>query len=312
MPPLVLCTAMAVVDYIFRVERFPTPSTKSPMQEFFITGGGCAANAAIAVARLGGWARFAGPIGDDEHSARILDGLTHNRVDIAGVTRVAGASTSISCIFIDAAGERLLSTRRAQGLAGARPADPDALVQDVDVVLADNHFADFVLPICAAARARGLPLVLDVDKAVDPAHPLLALATHPIFSAEALRATSGVDDLATALTAKPLPPGFLAVTDGAAGAYWRSGRAAQQSVRHQPAFPVRAHDTLAAGDVFHAGFALALAEGCAEERALRFASAAAALKCTRFGGIIGTPARAEVEALLGAQSATDSGFAPES
>jgi sulfofructose kinase len=145
--------------------------------------------------------------------------------------------------------------------------------------------------------------VLDVDKAVEPGHPLLALATHPIFSAEALRATSGVDDLAAALTAKPLPPGFLAVTDGAAGAYWRSGKAAQQSVRHQPAFPVRAHDTLAAGDVFHAGFALALAEGCTEERALRFASAAAALKCTRFGGIIGTPARAEVEALLGTQGA---------
>jgi sulfofructose kinase len=53
--------------------------------------------------------------------------------------------------------------------------------------------------------------------------------------------------------------------------------------------------------VFHAGFALALAEGCAEERALRFASAAAALKCTRFGGIVGTPARREVEALLSAQ-----------
>jgi sulfofructose kinase len=105
---------MAVVDYIFRVERFPTPSTKSPMQKFLITVGGCAANAAIAVARLGGRARFAGPLGDDEHSARILQGLIRDRVDIAGVTRVAGASTSISCIFIDAAGERLLSTRRAQ------------------------------------------------------------------------------------------------------------------------------------------------------------------------------------------------------
>jgi sulfofructose kinase len=80
-------------------------------------------------------------------------------------------------------------------------------------------------------------MVIDVDKALEPGHPLLAFATHPIFSAEALRATSGVDDLAAALTAEPLPPGFLAVTDGAAGAYWRSGKAAQQSVRHQPAFP---------------------------------------------------------------------------
>jgi len=59
-------------------------------------------------------------------------------------------------------------------------------------------------------------------------------------------------------------------------------------------------DTLAAGDVFHAGFALALAEGRDEPAALRFGAAAAGLKCTRFGGITGTPRRAEVEAFLAA------------
>jgi sulfofructose kinase len=69
-------------------------------------------------------------------------------------------------------------------------------------------------------------------------------------------------------------------------------------VWRQKAFAVCAVDTLAAGDVFHAAFALALAEGRAEAAALRFASAAAALKCTRFGGIVGSPTRAEVEQLL--------------
>ena len=53
-----LCAGIAVVDFIFRVERFPTPSTKAPTQEFLETGGGCAANAAIAIARLGGEARL--------------------------------------------------------------------------------------------------------------------------------------------------------------------------------------------------------------------------------------------------------------
>ena len=57
--------------------------------------------------------------------------------------------------------------------------------------------------------------------------------------------------------------------------------------------------TLAAGDVFHAGLALALAEGKAHAAAMRFAAAAAALKCTRFGGIAETPTQAAVEALLG-------------
>jgi sugar/nucleoside kinase (ribokinase family) len=61
---------------------------------------------------------------------------------------------------------------------------------------------------------------------------------------------------------------------------------------------VRAVDTLAAGDVFHGAFALAIAEGRTTVAALRFAAAAAALKCTRIGGALATPRRADVEALL--------------
>jgi pfkB family carbohydrate kinase len=64
---------MAVIDLTFRVERLPNPSTKFT-REFFLTGAGCAANAAIA--RLGGQARSCGPVGDDEFGARVLDGLT--------------------------------------------------------------------------------------------------------------------------------------------------------------------------------------------------------------------------------------------
>jgi len=65
-----------------------------------------------------------------------------------------------------------------------------------------------------------------------------------------------------------------------------------------PALHVAAIDTLAAGDVFHGAFALGLAEGWPIEHNLRFAAAAAAIKCTRFGGRLGSPNRAEVEAAL--------------
>jgi sugar/nucleoside kinase (ribokinase family) len=57
-------------------------------------------------------------------------------------------------------------------------------------------------------------------------------------------------------------------------------------------------DTLGAGDVFHGAFALAITEKQDIPAALRFASAAAALKCTRFGGAFAAPQRAEVEQLL--------------
>jgi sulfofructose kinase len=296
-PPLVLCAGMAVLDFMFRVERFPTPSTKAMAREFFLTGGGNAANAAIAITRLGGRARFCGPVGDDEFGQRVLDGLIKEGVDIGGTERVKGAATSVSGIFVDPAGERLLTTRRAQGLdAAPPPADCGRFIAGVAAVLADNHLPDFVLPLCRAARVRNIPVVLDVDKpATEAADPLLALASHAIFAAEALRTATGVADLPAALDrASSFCRGFVAATDGAAGVLWHDGNA----VRRQKAFAVCAVDTLAAGDVFHAAFALALAEGRAEAAALRFASAAAALKCTRFGGIVGSPTRAEVEQLL--------------
>ncbi len=291
----VLCIGIAVEDFIFRVDRFPTPGTKAVVEDFIVTGGGCAANAAIAIARLGGQARFAGPLGDDARSDRIVDGMARVGVDVDRVARVRGGVASLSGIFIDAAGERLLATRREQGLRSARAGDPETLLRDIAVVLADNHFPEFVLPICAAARRHGLRVVLDVDRATEPDDALLALASHPIFSAEALRSTTGIDKLETALDrASDYCRGFVAVTDGSNGAHWRGGAA----VQHVPAFAVDSVDTLAAGDVFHGAFALALSEGRDEPQALRFASAAAALKCTRFGGIAGAPSRNEVEALL--------------
>ena len=61
---------------------------------------------------------------------------------------------------------------------------------------------------------------------------------------------------------------------------------------------MQAVDTLGAGDVFHGGFALALAEGKDEIAAMRFCGAAAGLKCTRLGGSARAPYRAEVETLL--------------
>ena len=68
-----------------------------------------------------------------------------------------------------------------------------------------------------------------------------------------------------------------------------------------PVFKLEAIDTLAAGDVFHAGIALALAEGRDAVAAMRFGAAAAGQKSTRFGGRMGAPNRDEVDAFLARQ-----------
>ena len=89
--------------------------------------------------------------------------------------------------------------------------------------------------------------------------------------------------------------GFLAVTDGPEGVYWLD----DGEVRHVAAFKVEAVDTLGAGDTFHGAFTLrAWRRRDDVVDIMRFAGAAAAIKCTRFGGGGARPTRAEVEEFL--------------
>jgi sulfofructose kinase len=82
------------------------------------------------------------------------------------------------------------------------------------------------------------------------------------------------------------------VTCGEAGSWWLTN----DGPLHVPAPEVEAVDTLGAGDVFHGAYALAISEGRDIGSAARFATLAAAIKCTRSGGRAGSPTRAEVAA----------------
>jgi sulfofructose kinase len=128
---------------------------------------------------------------------------------------------------------------------------------------------------------------------------LLTLPTHIVFSADGLRATAQIDDLATALTVvSGHTAALVAVTQGAQDMLWLE----RGSLRRLPAFRVDAVDTLGAGDVFHGAFALALAEGHGVAASMRFAAAVAAIKCSRIGGGNGAPGRKEVDQFILIQS----------
>jgi sugar/nucleoside kinase (ribokinase family) len=298
-PPLILCAGIIVLDEVFRVERVPAPDTKVEAKEFFVVNGGCAPNAAVAIARLGGRAALAGPLGGpsgtDDNGDRVLAALKRERVDTSACQRIDGLATALSVIFIDAQGDRTIVTYRDERIATAMPRDPDALVAAADLVLADNRYPQFVRPICEAARRRNLRVVLDADKATAEDDPLFRIASHVVFSAECLIASTGRRDLVEGLQVIARHSGaFLAVSNGPNDILFLEGGA----LRRVPVFAVNAVDTLGAGDALHGGFALALAEGRNEGEALRFGAAAAGIKCSRMGGSAGAPTRGEVEAFL--------------
>jgi sulfofructose kinase len=297
--PRILCAGIIVLDEVFRVEEFPQADGKVQANGFFVVNGGCAANAAVAIARLGGHAALAGPMGgpagEDDNGDRVLRALKREQVDCTFCQRVDGLSTALSAIFLNARGDRTIVTYRDERIAETKPSDPEAIVATADAVLVDNRFPAFVQPICEAARRRGLPVVLDGDRPTFEDDPLFRLASHVIFSSECLRETTGIGDLAEGLKRiARQTEAFLAVSNGPDDIVYLEGT----TLHRLPVFKITPVDTLGAGDAFHGGFVLALAEGQNEVAAMRFGSAVAGLKCTRIGGSTGAPNRAEVEAFL--------------
>lgn len=298
--PLILCAGIAVIDYIFRIEAMPKPDTKNRASAFMIASGGNIANAAISIVRLGGRARVSAPLGGppgiDMSGDAILRKLEQEKIDHSAVVRIDGIASPISAILVQSGGERAIVNYRDDALAKARCPDPAALVATADAVLIDNRFPEFSLPIAQAAKADGKTVLMDADDPTRETDALLNACTHVVFSSHGLRNTAQMQDFTAGLNAvAERTPALLAVTDGANGSWWHDGK----TVRHFAAHPVRAIDTLGAGDVFHGACVLMLAEGRDFEQALRFSAAAAAIKCTRFGGVAGAPTRQEVEVFLG-------------
>src|ERR1700729_3042136 len=146
----ILCTGIIVLDEVFRVAEFPQPDGKVQATGFFVVNGGCAANAAVAIARLGGRVALAGPMGgpagEDANGDRVLAALARENIDCTFCQRVDGLATALSAIFMDARGDRTIVTYRDERIAETKPSDPAAIVAAADAVLVDNRFPAFVQP----------------------------------------------------------------------------------------------------------------------------------------------------------------------
>jgi len=295
----VLCVGVAVQDHIFRIDRMPDTAIKVFASDYRQVGGGPAANAAATVARLGGrvalWAR----VGEDATGAAIVAELNDYGVDTGVIRMIEGGRSSVSTVAVDSHGERLIIAFADANLDRDVSWLPIETIDAYDALLCDVRWPEASLHALSASRDRGIPSVLDADlTTTDAAETLFPLAAHAVFSEPALARLSGTNDPAAGLRAVAGQGAkYVSVTLGAEGFAYLN---ADGTFAHVPGFPVDAVDTLAAGDVFHGAYALAVAEGRNVHDAGRFASATAAIKCSRWGGRAGIPNRPDVEALLAA------------
>ncbi|MFK4510981.1 sugar kinase [Bradyrhizobium daqingense] len=296
--PRILCIGIPVRDLTFRVEAVPARGRKANASHLAEICGGNALNAAISIARLGGRVAFAGPMGDarETSSGFILERMAAEGIDTAHIVRMPDVTTPVSAIMIEPSGERTLTIYRDPALWSVKLSESGELLADCQGVLVESRCGVFATSLCTEARRRGIPVIVGVDRAMALQDSLLTAASHLLFASEQVQETVGITDDGEALKCLAgLTPAFLAATRGPRGTIWLN---AAGELEETAAFPVQAVDTLGAGDVFHGAFALGLAEGKGVREALRFAAAAAALKCSRHGGGLAAPQRVEVEELL--------------
>jgi sulfofructose kinase len=292
----IICVGIAVLDEIFAVEAIPARPGKYFASDYRSIGGGPASTAAVAAVAMGArtalWAR----VGEDRTGEQIIAELAAFGVDASAIRRVPGGRSGLSAVVVDGAGDRLTINFADPGLDTDPAWLPLERVKTADAVLCDCRWPAGAEAALRQARRDGRIAVLDGDITPDAAVTTLApLASHVAFSQGGLQQFAGTTDPEAGLRlAEGRIAGWLCVTLGPDGCLVLDDGV----VRHVPAFAIEAIDTTGAGDVFHGALAVALAEGRDALAACQFASAAAALKCTRFGGRSGIPDRFQVDDFL--------------
>jgi sulfofructose kinase len=295
---LVLCTGVSVVDFVFSVAEMPREAIKYRSKDSTIVGGGCAANAAVAVARLGGEAWLAARIGDDVIADMMLNDLKSENVNTSLVQRFSGKRSQFASIFVTPDGERQIVSYRDLTISQDPKWLQDAELPAFDAVLADTRWAKGTAAAMMRARDKNKPGIIDGEAPFAEAMEALPMATHIALSRQGIADLTGIGEFEPALRkAIAMTSAFVCATDGEHGVFWLE----DGHLQHMPAFRVTAIDSLGAGDVWHGAFALALGQGQNERAAIRFASAVAAIKCTRFGGRAGSPTLEEVNVFLAEQ-----------
>jgi sulfofructose kinase len=324
---------LACVDDLLLLSNVPRAEERASVLRREMQGGGMAATAVVAVARLGGTAGFVGRVGDDQSGAFILQDFRRYGVDVSRVVVEPGATSHVTVVLVDARdGARSFLGQRGT----VRPLQPEDVRREYVSSGRLLHLSDAdpaALQAARWAREAGrevcfdgthfYPAVLDLLPLLDYvivsrffASELVAfqetgaltraarMFSQPgggigapqerTFTEGAAPELRGEALLGAARRVRALGPPVVVVTEGEHGSWCAS----PEGDFHTPAFPVTpVVDTTGAGDVFHGAFLYARARGWSLRRALRLGSAVGALKCRALGGRAGIPTLEEALAL---------------
>ena len=284
------------VDYVFRVSHIVRPAETIPTQGMAIHPGGKGANQSVALARAGATVLHAGQVGKD--TSWMVERLRQEGVGTRNVLVSDSVNGGQAIIQVDDDGQNSIIIH-----GGANQAIPESHIQ---TALAEMDKGDWLVlqneinltgELIDAAHLAGLNVCFNPAPMTDAVHSfnlkdVNLFIVNEIEGAELARlpADSAPETVLAAL-AERFPTSTVCMTLGADGSCCWS---AATGVIRQPAYPVKAVDTTAAGDTFTGFFLAELIGGKTLQQALDTASLAAAVTVSRHGAIDSIPYKKEL------------------
>ena len=305
--PHILVVGSINMDLVVRTPHMPAPGETILGKGFATSPGGKGANQAVAAARLGATCTMIGHVGADAFGEQLIEGLKADGVNCENVMTTDDAATGVAMIVVDSRGENAIV------VAGGANAwlTPDDVFTAVDLFeAADVVLLQLELPLPTVRAAinqgkrHGCKIVL--DPAPVPRTMCPELFNVDVFSpnaseAEALTGEKVSEERVDKQVAMEL------IARGAKAAVLKLGARGSLVVdddghfhRVSP-YKVAVVDTTAAGDAFTAALGVGIAQGRSLHDAARFANAAGALACTKFGAQAAMPTAVEVRILMADQ-----------
>ncbi len=281
------------VDFLTVVPQFPEFNSKMRIRQFSKQGGGQVATALVALSRWGVKTKYIGKVGGDDLGSFSLDSIRQEGVDVSSVKIEPEATNQFAVILVDGlSGERTILWDRDERLMYREGELRKEEICSGKILHLDGHDIRAAIQCARWAKEEGIPTVIDIDKVEPLTGELIQEIDFVITSSRFPTLMTGIQDRERALIQlQKYTPGFLCTTLGKEGAI----ALVDGEILFSKGFSINAVDTTGAGDVFHAGFIYGLLQNWEVEEILRFANAAAALKCRDLGGRRGIPSLDEVQ-----------------
>lgn len=297
--PLIVGVGHNCLDQLCTVEDYPPEDGSTHITSITVQGGGAVATALAAAARLGCPSAMVGRLGDDPQGDQIVDLLAQDGVCTDYISRVPAGRSSVSFVMIHPShGTRTKFPYPDQLPPLDFSGREGEVIRQAKVLHLDGTRYENALRAAELAKSAGVTVSLDgcsMQKDNKKNRLLASMADILIMNAKyPTRVSGAADDSQALLEMASWGPKVVIGTQGGSGCLAvLDGR-----VVHFPAFPVSVVDTTGAGDVFHGAFLAGWVSGMALADNIRFAAAAAALKCTKIGGRAGIPTKEQTLAFL--------------